>query len=461
MATLVNLVRKFVIVLVFGFIVQGLSNCSKNTVIPDIIDDPDTGLVYVDKSCESCDFIVGVDDWKFDGKENNVQPGDTIGIPSGQRSSIFFINIVGTAENPVVIMNCDGRALVGDDITKGAGIQIRESRYFHLTGTGAIESKYGIAALGFMGIQIEYLSSDFEVDGIEVLGAGYGGIIARSEASCDGVVNKETFTQYNTILHDNYVHDTAGGEGFYVGASHWDVGQNFQPGCEGTLLWEPELKGVRIYNNIVKNTGRDGIQVGGAVEDVEIYNNYIENYGLTMQDGQMTGFMINPGTTGKLYNNVIMEGNGYGIFVLGRGDNTVFNNVVIRPSLIGIATGDRNPTTTQGFYIINNTVIEPGQTGFMAWSEETTGTVYYNNIVTSPAIDYFGGGSNYSQSNNIFTDRSDTLMFVNPDELNFQLQSGSPAIDYGRDVSSYDIIFDALGKPRPVGPYDAGAFEYN
>ena len=60
-----------------------------------------------------------------------------------------------------------------------------------------------------------------------------------------------------------------------------------------------------IYNNIVINTGRDGIQVGSAVEDCEIYNNYVELFGQKSEGGHMTGFQINPGTTGKLYNNVI------------------------------------------------------------------------------------------------------------------------------------------------------------
>jgi hypothetical protein len=48
--------------------------------------------------------------------------------------------------------------------------------------------------------------------------------------------------------------------------------------------------------------------------------------------------------------------------------------------------------------------------------------------------------------------------FVNPDGANFQLQSGSPAIDAGSSVDAPKVDF--AGKARPQGAgYDLGAFE--
>lgn len=444
---------------IFLFLV--LVSCKGENIAPGIEEEEDSGLTYVNKDCSTCAFVIQPDEWKFDGKEMNVQPGDTVGIPGGLRAGLFIVNVEGTSENPIIFINCDGRAELGLSIDEGVALNTNQSKHFKIAGTGMIGEKYGIAVKGYMGVEISYLSTNFEIYGIEVLGAGYAGIICRSDATCDGEVGLGTFTQYNTFLHDNYVHDT-GGEGFYVGGSHWGTGWEFQPGCQGTLVFEPELKGVRIYNNIVRNTGRDGIQVGSAVEDCEIYNNLVEKFGQKSEGGHMTGFQINPGTTGKLYNNVVIEGNGFGIFMTGRGDNLVFNNLIINPSYDGIYSDDRTPTPGLGFSFINNTIINPGFNGYGANTIETTGNVFYNNIVTTPGNKFIDSGNqNYDESNNIFTNQIDTLLFINPAEFDYGLTAGSPAIDAGKDVTSYGITIDLLGEDRPNGAYDIGAYEFN
>ena len=62
-----------------------------------------------DESC-ACDHLMQLDDWKMDGEENNVSPGDTICLAPGLRSSgARFINLTGTEESPITIKNCGGR----------------------------------------------------------------------------------------------------------------------------------------------------------------------------------------------------------------------------------------------------------------------------------------------------------------------------------------------------------------
>lgn len=428
---------------------------------PDVIDDNDE-FVYVDQACSSCDFIIQTSDFSFDGIEKNVQPGDTICFQGGQRGGIGLRHINGTAENPVVIMNCEG--LVDLFETGSHGIRVIESSYFHITGLGSTEHTYGFKVAttspGGNSFMIEEKSTNYEIDHVEVSQGGYAGIVCRSDATCDGSVGRDNFTQFNTRLHHNYIHNT-NGEGMYVGGSHWSEGFAFTNGCVGTTLYEPELIGVRVYNNLVEDTGRDGIQVGSAVEDVKIYNNVVRNYAVNQSEGHLSGFQINGGTTGELYNNIVIGGFGYGIFMIGRGDNTVYNNIIIDPLRDGILTGDRNPTPGTGFYIINNTIIKP-RSGFAIFSNQTEGTVYYNNIVVSPDDKYFSYETNDIQidtSNNILTVDIAALKFLDAANNDYRLGEGSIAIDAGIDVSSYGINIDFEGNPRPVGEFDVGALE--
>jgi len=436
-----------------------LLSCKGKEIAPEEIAEV-SGLNYIDKECSTCDFIVEEGTFTFDAKAMGVQPGDTIGIPGGQRDQMRFVNLEGTKDNPIVIINCDGRALLGSDINVGTGIEIVQSKYFHIAGVGDIESTYGIAVKGYFGLAMQGASTDYNAYGIEVLGAGYLGIGARSDATCDGTISRDTFTQYNTIIHDNYIHDT-GGEGIYVGGSHWAEGWDGDAGCPGTVLWEPELIGVRVYNNIINNTGRDGFQVGSAVEDCELYNNLVTNYGLLNTYGHTTGIQLGPGTTGKVYNNFVSDGPGYGIAIFGRGDITAFNNLIINPGS-GFGTFERHPTPGLGFYIVNNTIINPKEDGISVFENVTVGTVYHNNIIVNPVQDFiasYAGLIEFDTLNNYFTYDIGELMFEDITKNNYMPMEGSPAVDGGTDVSSYSIEFDILGALRPVNEYDIGAYE--
>ena len=122
-------------------------SCNGVIIVPDGDVNPERDLetlAYIDKSCSSCDFVVESSAWKFDGIEHNVQPGDTIGIPSGGRDGLLIINIEGTKENPIVIINCDGRAVLGTNKDAGKGIEVKRSKHFQIAGIGSTDSQYGI-----------------------------------------------------------------------------------------------------------------------------------------------------------------------------------------------------------------------------------------------------------------------------------------------------------------------------
>ena len=100
-----------------------------------------------------------------------------------------------------------------------------------------------------MGLKLDGLSTNFEVDHIEVSNVSFAGIMAKTDPNCDDATIRGNFTMYDVLLHDNYVHDTRG-EGFYVGNSFWD---GMERSC-GIRL-PHEIKGLKVYNNIVEDTG--------------------------------------------------------------------------------------------------------------------------------------------------------------------------------------------------------------
>ncbi len=414
-------------------------------------------LTYIDQSCSSCDFVVEPGDWKFDGDITDVQPGDTVGLRAGVRDGLLITNIHGTAENPIVFINCDGTIQCGQDPTKSIGVNLIQSEHVVIGGNGSTSDKYGIKVMAQFGVDIQNRATDFELFGVEVIEASYAGIAARSNPKCDGSLTRDNFTQYNTHIHHNYIHDTQGGEGIYVGGSHW---HHDYPNCP---VEEPVLEGVRIHDNITINTGRDGIQVGSAISDCEIYNNYIEKYGQAGDNGHTTGFMINPGTTGRLYNNTIVDGIGWGIFMQGRGDNLVYNNLIVRCTSDGIFTGNVKATEGTGFRFFNNTIIDANDYGIQWWSSETTksNNEVFNNIFLSPGKGYYAGNTNYTATNNVEVMTETDLEFEDMENDVYKLLEGSSAIDQGLSIEEYEIDKDISRHSRVYGDaVDMGAYEF-
>ncbi|MTI19754.1 right-handed parallel beta-helix repeat-containing protein, partial [Fulvivirga sp. RKSG066] len=310
----------FLILILFGCrsedpdptpIISELSGCRDiyaiNTDIQALFSD--YSCEYGEVFCEDCDYVLGHDQVILDNDQLNLPLGATVGIESGLRKSIIIRNFQGTAELPYIFTNCDGKSIVSDDVP---AIKLHNNNHIRLTGTGSSDT-YGINVIKGkpFGVVAELGTSNFEIDHLEITGITEVAISARTRPTCDGSTNRGTFEQKNSVIHHNYLHDV-GGEGTYVGGSHWH--SNFPPvdECLGLTLYEPELKGVKIYNNLVENVGKDGIQVGGAVEDCQIYNNIVVNYGLRNITVHQSGIQINPGTTGEVFSNVVQGGTGNG-----------------------------------------------------------------------------------------------------------------------------------------------------
>lgn len=413
----------------------------------------------------NCAHTIDINTDDVDANNLDIAPGDTVCIAPGNRTHLQLQHFEGAPGKPLVLINCGGLVEIENNFL-GYGFSIQNSRYFKLTGTGDPGQEYGIkingTQSGASGLTIGNLSSDFEVEHLEITNAGFAGIMAKTDPSCDESASRGNFYMNNVLIHDNYVHDV-GGEGLYIGNSFYSGWNTTCDGAEVTL-YPHDIIGLRVYDNIVENIGWDGIQISCASQDTEIYGNSVLGYGLTGADAHTNGIQIGGGTTGKVYNNVIKDGNGNGIIALGLGDNLIFNNLIVRPGGYGVFCDSRVTIEGSEIAFINNTIIDPVEGGILNYSE-ITDNLYFNNIIS-------GANGNIVSSGEIIANilsisLLDSLLgistyFADPASDNFHLKLLSPAINSGTDVSDFGIQFDQDRLERPVSSeYDAGAFEYN
>lgn len=423
--------------------------------------------------CSMCDFFISGTDFGFDGEKLGVTPGSIICLDA---STVFekpleLSNIKGTSDNPVLIVNCGGKVVI-EMPGRTYAMKTINSQHFRITGTGFSEEAYGISLsqANNIGLQIDYLSSNFEIDHLEVFNVGFAGIMAKTDPTCDVATQRGSYTMTEVSIHDNYVHDT-GGEGLYIGNSFYANGKNLD--C-GSVL-PHDVTNVDIFRNTVKNTGWEGIQLGAAVSGARVFDNLVENFGMENKGAQNNGIQIGEGSGGLCYNNVVINGPGSGIIVLGLGDNIVFNNVVVNPGNNGIYCDTRFSPGT-GFNFINNTIINPGKDGININASDLTLNNLINNLIVNPGnfdiyeadptsktgIDAYINAANPNVNiiGNYFTRDISQVGFINIGANDFDISSTSPVIDQGEDVSSFNITFDILNNPRPVNEkYDVGAFE--
>ncbi len=401
----------------------------------------------------NCKHPVGASQEYMDATALRINPGDTICLQAGRKSKFKMKNFSGSAERPVVITNCGGQVLIGNT-TERYGFSIENAKYFKLTGTGSTEHTYGICiestGQGASGLSIGSLSTDFEVEFIEVGNTGFAGILSKTDPGCDGKANRGNFVQRNSFFHDNYIHDTHG-EGFYIGHSSYG---GFKKKCNGeeVVLYPHDIENVAIYNNKVINAGWDGIQLGCATKEASIHSNYIENYGLRNEYGQKQGIQIASGTTGLVYNNTLKNGKGTGIFVNGLGDNVIYNNTIINTGDDGIFCDDRHTLPGKGFHFVNNSIIRPGRDGIRMYSTQSKGNTFINNLVVAAGGDFVNKRSNvdWTEATNLFVKDISKVDFEDADNLKFSIKATSPNFKGGSDISDYAKRFNAKGIIRPI-----------
>ena len=442
-------------------ILLSFTMCAKKPTATEVVkSSPDTTStpIVVKNPVAACTYTITPAAWEFDGTA--VAPGSVLCIPAGSRTALLLKNLKGTADKPIIIINKGGAVIFNASLSAGYTFKTTNCQYFKIMGNGAAGIKYGFVIKGGnIGLTMDDLSSDFEIQNVEVSNSGFAGIMAKTDPTCDVATQRGNFTMKNVFFHDNYVHQT-GGEGFYIGNSFYAEGVSASCG----IVLPHAVINVKVYNNLTDSTGAEGIQVGSAISGCEIYNNSVKSPGVTpFANDQNNGIQIGEGTGGKCYNNLVSGAPGNGIIVLGLGDNLVFNNIILNSGDNGIFADSRY-TPGPNFQFINNTVITTVNNGIKLDSELIPMNTVINNVLVNT-----GGTAIFKNSNNVKLTSANnyinkdvaTCGFIDFNNGDFHLQSLSPLIDAGADVSPLGISFDFYHNTRPSGSaFDIGATEY-
>lgn len=433
-------------------------------------------------SCEvrsqECSREIAADVFTIDGDELGIKPGETVCLLAGEKDFLLIKNVHGNESEPVTFINKNGAVIINTD--HYFGIKMAECSFVKLFGNGYQGIEYGIQVqrvANGAGVSVGELSTDIEIAYLEVANTAIAGVYAKTDPTCDNFdATRDKFTMRNFWLHNCYIHNTAD-EGLYIGSSKY-TGQHL-PDCDTTVL-PHVIEGVKIFNNIVENTGWDGIQVSSATVNCNVHDNEIKFDSQAEYPGQMSGILLGGGSKCKTYNNKIIDGKGDGIDVLGLGNHEIFNNLIVHAGQTynpgnsndfkhGIYVG--NVVTEQDALlgIYNNTVVEPKSFGVTLANDELSKIFVLNNIITAPGqLQAIGDGayinintsSEIINQNNFLKSSTSQVKFIDESNNDFDLQPSSPAVNYGQDLTSQGVSFDILNRSRPFHTYfDAGAYE--
>lgn len=416
-----------------------------------------------------CDHSIPLSTTSANGKDLGVAPGDTVCVEAGKRPFLVLREMVGTAAARVTIKNCGGKVEIAN-ADKGYGLLIEASAFFHLTGSGDPAHVYGFDVsatrtgpdYSASGVPVGDLSTDYEIDHVEVHHTGFAGFMLKTESRCDGSANLGSFVQKNTHVHHTFVHDT-GGEGFYVGSTGYG-GRDFTCNGQTVKLYPHEHDGVFLHDNRIESTGWDGLQVGVTPKNCEIHHNRILGVGKTAADPVQTrGIQVGGASACEIHGNTLVGGPSIGIFVLGAADTRVYNNVVVGFGGDGIYANDQKLSAVAGssYVFLHNTVVGSGGDGLRVFGDQLAGNAAVNNLFVATAGTALaaGAGVSWQEQGNLVLGTLAEAGFVDAAQHDYRLQASSVARDKGAVVAGLGVEDDLNGVPRDDAP-DVGAHEY-
>ena len=433
----------------------------------------------------NCKYIVPLEQTNVDANSLSILAGDTVCIMPGLRKYLRFANFHGDSLNYIVFKNYSGNVIIENN-DHYFGLLISNCSYFKLTGSGDSSSNYGIKVLqtfkGASGLSINDLSTNFEIDHLEIANTGFAGIMSFSHPKCDGTSNRGNFEQHNVSIHDNYIHHTVG-EGLYIGHSFYN---GYTVICDNKpeILFPHEIKGLRVYNSLIDSTGWDGIQVGSASYDCEIYSNKITHYGVANEKIQNSGIQIGTGTSSRCYNNAIINCSGTGVSVFGTRNNLIYNNLIINAGQMGdsidllrggygIFCDERVTSENMSLNFINNTIIAPKTDGIRIYIDQSKNNKIINNLILAPgsyglyndknqSYLYYKNDKELFVANNYFSTYLPKYIDLNNISSIYNFTSTLPIINKGADISVFGIKFDFNNTDRIKNGFcDIGAFEFD
>jgi len=429
--------------------------------------DAGDGAPAGDGTAESfhCDRVIpaGVDEADGRGNYADVGPGDVVCLPAGTRGPLELRNFHGADGRAITFVNDGGTVTVRGDGGDYAGIEIEDSDHIRVTGAGtAAQCGAGVAASAQRcGIRIlgaaRSLTGKVKTEYIRVDHIEMGDTTQAAVSIKDNSMGRGEWIEHDVVLEHNYIHDVYD-EGVYIGSSDYASGDYHV------------LNGVHLGHNLVVNTGRDGLQVGSTTSDCTIHHNVIRGSGRNRESEHGAGVMNNKGSVCDIFNNLVTDTAGWGIYVQGNGGNEVYNNVIVRAGR-AVSSGDgdgdgisvHEGSNVRGSIAVwNNTVVAARGDGIGWGNDVGTDNQIRNNLVVGSGGANIDRDANVLVSHNLTASSASPSLFADAGADDYRLRADSAARDSGASLSSRGVTHDFSGVPRPQGPaYDVGAHEYS
>lgn len=150
--------------------------------------------------------IVPPDTNIIDGAAMHVEPGDSLVLKRGYSYSkpLRFLNIIGTKEKPVIITT-DGLVTLQFPINLSYCMKFEGCSFFRLT-CDEYQKHLGMIGANIT-LSLDKLTTEFEIDHIEVAGSGFAGIMAKTDPTFPEAM-RDKFTMRNVRIHHCHVHHT-------------------------------------------------------------------------------------------------------------------------------------------------------------------------------------------------------------------------------------------------------------
>lgn len=256
--------------------------------------------------------------------------GDTLKIPAGVYDHIEIDSFGGDQCRDIIIINSGG--LVSTKIMRFKS----NVHHVKVLGSGSPGITYGFKTGTFGFDRVNHFTMERIECGPNPNGVGiYGKVVPEAGKPW---LWYPAYTATKVTINNCYVHDIAG-EGMYIG--HTYPGGDPDQG----MRIPQRMDSVTISNNIVTNTGWDGIQLSNARNGCMIFGNTVSNFGLIDKGSQRAGIISGGNTNAQVFNNIVTNGTGNGIQFFGYGKMNCYNNTVTN-----VGNTAENPKGEESFY---------------------------------------------------------------------------------------------------------------
>jgi hypothetical protein len=336
-----------------------VSSCKKEAILDEKLDAKNNLAVTATSTGKEFTLVPDANGrLLIDNTAGTYKPGDIINL-KGTFKSVQVVNTNGSASAPITIRNQAGNTVkIGDPAWNGGGYSVAcvfwNSHYIRFGGQAGqsqviISGSTQGAREAYYDLQIGNKSDNIEVSNLTIENGGNGIVAKTDPVKGDASTVYPNTTMNNLLIHDLVIRNTAN-EAMYIGhtATYWDLTANvpYYGATSGMatshqyvqpIMW----RNVKIYNNKVKDIGKDGIQTA-AIDQLEIYNNEVSNWAMEKNSAHNGGILIGGRTINtNTHDNYVHDGWGELCQFYGSGGSgvthVIHNNLFKNGQLDGVS----------------------------------------------------------------------------------------------------------------------------